>query len=589
MKRNSWINPLLFLALLGTTALCWFVPERDVSRPNYEFLPETQMAQSPAYDSYAPNPNFSDGLTQRPSPAGTIARGFPRLHYQPTFPDALRAGQELYKPFQPTATIIASATGQAGGLQSPWQTGWVAEMMIMAQPTDTARRERGTIVFTNFCQVCHGPLGQGNGPVTQGGFPPPASLLADRAVQMKDGQLFHVLTYGQGNMPSFSTQLSREDRWNVILHIRMLQGPYAPGAASSRFQEIARLFRQNCAACHGVDGMGAAVRTILPLIPDFTSTAWQLSQTELAIVNQIDYGTAPLMPAFRYQLTREQVLGLAVYIRSFATHLPGSPPLTAPTSHLTAASIYGTYCFACHDTNGKGIGTLRASMPELPDFTSLAFQKARTDAELSHSILDGKGKFMLPMKEKLGTVDVKQMVALVRAFEGGKQIVKLEGPKPEGPPIPKAPPDPSLPPDTEPKPPPPEGPSAEESARVRIGANIFRLYCIVCHGPDGTGSVMRGSMPVIPDFTSEAFHKQHNDAQIRVSILEGKGALMPANRGRVTEDEARDLVAYLRAFGPKSLRIGSGASDQEFERAYRKLDQQLEELHKEMKKAQGKQ
>ena len=28
---------------------------------------------------------------------------------------------------------------------------------------------------------------------------------------------------------------------------------------------------------------------------------------------------------------------------------------------------------------------------------------------------------------------------------------------------------------------------------------------------------------------------------------------MPANRGRVTEDQARDLVAYIRAFGPKSL------------------------------------
>jgi len=555
MKRKTWINPLLFLALLCTTTLWWFVPDRDVSRPNYEFLPEAQMVESPAYDSFAPNPNFPDRLTLRMPPTGTIARGYPRLNYQPTLLDALRAGQELQNPFQ---------------------------------QKDIARRERGTSVYTNYCQVCHGPLGHGNGPMAQGGFPPPASLLADRAVQMKDGQMFHVLTYGQGNMPSFSNQLSRDDRWSVLLHIRMLQG-YAPGGTLSRFQEVTGLFRQNCAACHGEDGKGTNMRKVLHLIPDFTSLAWQLSQTELALVNQIDYGSAPFMPAFRYKLTREQVLGLAVYIRSFAARQTGDQPKVASPSHLTAANIYGAYCFACHDTNGKGIATLRASMPDLPDFTAMTWQKSRKDADLAQSILEGKGKFMLPQKDKLGTVDVKQMVALVRGFEGGKQILALEAPKPEGQAIPKTSPDVPLNPGTEPKPPPQgEGPSAEEAARIRIGANIYRQFCIVCHGADGTGSIIRASMPPIPDFTSETFHKQHNDSQILVSILNGKGTLMPANRGRVTEEQARDLVAYLRAFGPASFRIRPEASDKEFEKAYRQLEQQLQELHKEMQKIKDK-
>ena len=84
MTGIRWINSLLLLAMICTTALCFFVPERDVSRPNYEFLPEMQMAQSPAYDSIAPNPNFADGLTLRAAPAGTIARGQPPLRYQPT-------------------------------------------------------------------------------------------------------------------------------------------------------------------------------------------------------------------------------------------------------------------------------------------------------------------------------------------------------------------------------------------------------------------------------------------------------------------------------------------------------------------------
>jgi mono/diheme cytochrome c family protein len=403
--------------------------------------------------------------------------------------------------------------------------------------------------------------------------------------------MFHVLTYGQGNMPSFATQLSRDDRWSVILHLRMLQGPYAPDPAGTRSQEIAKLFGLNCAACHGADGTGANVRTILPLIPDFTSMAWQMSQTEVAIVNQIDYGSAPMMPSFRYKLKREEVLGLAVYIRSFAAHRPGGQPPVAPTSHLTAGNLYGTFCFTCHDTNGKGNPAIRASMPELPDFTALPWQKSRTDEDISRSIVQGKGKFMLPMKDKLGTIDVSQMVALVRGFKDGKQIIEVEPPKGFGPPPPVAPTAPvtPLPPGAEAtKPSPLVETSGEDAARIRIGANIFRQYCFVCHGNDGTGALMRPTMAQIPDFTSETFHKQHSDAQIRVSILDGKGTLMPSNRGRVTEEQASYLAAYIRAFGPKSMIVRPRASDAEFIKAVNDLELQLEELHKQLQKTKDK-
>ena len=53
---------------------------------------------------------------------------------------------------------------------------------------------------------------------------------------MKDGQLFHILTYGQNNMPSYASQLSRDDRWNAIIHVRSLQratAPDLPGAAGA--------------------------------------------------------------------------------------------------------------------------------------------------------------------------------------------------------------------------------------------------------------------------------------------------------------------------------------------------------------------
>jgi mono/diheme cytochrome c family protein len=148
------------------------------------------MVRTAAYDAFAANPNFADGKTLQVPVPGTIRRGLMPMHYQAAPPDALRAGDELQSP------LAAS---------------------------DAVALKRGEAVFTAFCAACHGPGGPGNGPVAARGYPPPVSLTAEKAAKMKDGQIFHILTYGQGNMPSYATQISREDRWKVILYVRALQ------------------------------------------------------------------------------------------------------------------------------------------------------------------------------------------------------------------------------------------------------------------------------------------------------------------------------------------------------------------------------
>ncbi len=409
--------------------------------------------------------------------------------------------------------------------------------------------------------------------------------MADRAVQMKDGQMFHILTYGQANMPSFAAQLSEDDRWNAILHVRTLQGPYLPSPPSTRFEQTAALFRDNCIACHGIDGSGTQMRKVVPLIPDFSSPVWQMSQTEMALVNQISYGSQPLMPGFRYKLTSDQILGLAVYVRSFAGRQgsgsgPTAPP---PTSHLTPRVVYGVYCWNCHAADGKGTASVRAIDSHLPDFTSVSFQKSRTDAALTHSILEGKGPLMKSRKQELGTVDVKDMVSLVRGFEGGKQTVEMVMPG-EGFPV-------------------GEGSGSgsgtgagagsgtggsgvivtdEDSAKKqRMAAFIYQHNCINCHGPDGTGSIMRPTLPEIPNFTNAKFHQTHSNVQLVETILRGKNK-MPAGGGQpVTPEQAENLVAYVRAFAPKGVVIpDTGLSDTDFDKAYKRLLEQYKELQK---------
>ena len=43
------------------------------------------------------------------------------------------------------------------------------------------------------------------------------------SVSMADGRMYHVITFGQGNMASYAAQLSPSERWQAILHIRTLQ------------------------------------------------------------------------------------------------------------------------------------------------------------------------------------------------------------------------------------------------------------------------------------------------------------------------------------------------------------------------------
>ncbi len=186
MSRQT-VNVLLLFVLLASVGMV-MASRRDPAVTNYEFLPE--MAHSPRYKAFSPNPNLAGGMNLQPPVQGAIPRGYLPLHYQATPEDSLRAGAELKNPFS---------------------------------YDDGRALDRGMFVYVNFCQTCHGPLGLGDGTVTQRGFPAPLSLIAPHAVEMKDGQMFHIVTYGQKNMASYAAQVSRDDRWKVILYVRSLQ------------------------------------------------------------------------------------------------------------------------------------------------------------------------------------------------------------------------------------------------------------------------------------------------------------------------------------------------------------------------------
>jgi quinol-cytochrome oxidoreductase complex cytochrome b subunit/cytochrome c len=357
--------------------------------------------------------------------------------------------------------------------------------------------------------------------------------------------------------------------------------------------DVARVYNDNCAACHGVDGAGSLLRAAQPTMPDFTSLAWQVANTDLDIVHQIRDGKEPTMPAYRDKLGERQILGLAVYVRAFAIGPvelpspvpapPGSEPQPQPApplAHMPPAELYRSYCVGCHDPVGRGTFGRNAGQAKIPDFTDPKWQDAAKDAELAQAILEGKPPFMAPMKKLLSPAEAEEMVALLRRARGAKG--PLVEPRPKPPPeVPPA--EPKIVPAPEGTPAPPPAPDTETRERLRVAGDLYGTYCLSCHGTDGRGTPMRATMSKIPDFTSRTWQAGVSNAQLAVSIREGKDQ-MPSFSTYVNEAHARDLAAYVRAFGPERPPPDEvPGADSDFERRYRELIREWEELQKQLR------
>jgi len=199
LSRTNIVLAVFLLVVIGSSLLI----QVDHSRPNLQIYLGDDMTYSPAYGAYDPNENFADGRTAQPPVPGTIARGEMPIYFEATPEGAQRAGEQLKNPFEPLSDEVRASA------------------------------ERGAEGYRIFCTACHGSGGAGDGPVSKRGFPPPPSLLAGKSLQMKDGQLFHILTYGQGSMPPFAAQLSPDRRWDLVNYIRSIQRQAAPTTQTS--------------------------------------------------------------------------------------------------------------------------------------------------------------------------------------------------------------------------------------------------------------------------------------------------------------------------------------------------------------------
>ncbi len=160
--------------------------------------------------------------------------------------------------------------------------------------------------------------------------------------------------------------------------------------------------------------------------------------------------------------------------------------------------LYLDNCAACHGTRARGNPAL--GVPDLADADWLYGGDGQT---LLLSILDGRNGTMPPMGTILGHDGVNEVAAYVLSLSGQK------------------------------------APADWQAA----GRERFQALCSACHGADARGNPVLGA----PDLTDGIWLYGGNAGRIIETIREGRSGVMPAWRGRLGEDRARMVAAWVYA------------------------------------------
>ncbi len=90
---------------------------------------------------------------------------------------------------------------------------------------------------------------------------------------------------------------------------------------------------------------------------------------------------------------------------------------------------------------------------------------------------------------------------------------------------------------------------AASSSASAAPADLYKAKCAMCHAADGSGNTPMGKKLEISDLRAPATQGQP-DAKLVAAVENGKGK-MPSQKSRVSSDEIKQLVGYIRELKKK--------------------------------------
>ena len=220
LKPRDTEVPGWIIAVIIVVNLFLLVPPVLVAKARFATSRSTRlhlfydMDQQKKFKEQSANPLFADGRSMRLPVAGTVARG------------ELNADEHYYW----------------GTQDGEWAKDFPPQIEV-----NSALLERGAQRFAIYCTPCHGLSGHGDGMVPRRSAASDygawlvADLSSEKALAHPIGEIFNITGYGFNTMPGYRSQVSPEDRWALVAHVKALQFSQSVDIAEIPRQERQRL------------------------------------------------------------------------------------------------------------------------------------------------------------------------------------------------------------------------------------------------------------------------------------------------------------------------------------------------------------
>jgi cytochrome c oxidase cbb3-type subunit 3 len=202
------------------------------------------------------------------------------------------------------------------------------------------------------------------------------------------------------------------------------------------------------------------------------------------------------------QLEAEQELADKQYGPIFAQYreVPLAELATDTVAMKMGRRLFSNNCAVCHGSAGTGSFGF-------PNLTDAEWIWGGDAAAIETTLLNGRKAVMPAWQDVIGDQGVKAVT---------EQVIRLAG-------------------------------REVDEALADEGKVHFDMFCVACHGADGTGQVLFGA----PNLTNEIWLYGNSRMRIEQVIKHGRNGMMPVFEARLGADKVHILAAYVKSLKRK--------------------------------------